>query len=505
VYDPSLTFLTYGITLQEITPPSVAGTKLTIGSKLSGNIRNYGDQHSYILDGIRGSTISLTLPNTTSGVVVCADVYDPLGALIAGDCYYRTLTLRLSVSGSYPIVVREGSMAVPGMQLAGRADYAIAASCLAGCSPVKHPMMAIIRELPVGVAGTLYPEQKLLAFGGFPAYSWSIESGDLPPGIAFSEYDGVLSGTPERAGRFDFLIKIADRTGQTLRQAFSILITARPFTCRVESNSGASVSCGGTVLFSGGYGAGGGRGLTAVVLNANGDVLGRKHFDTWLLGPPAFQDFLDWISPFERGSLIYLVCGDDCAFWRWTGSPGDPIEQTMRVIEGLGGHFVRAVNGGPNVGYRDSYAVVARKGDGLALAEGLARYSQSTGWANLVIEAHFPLDAAPSGVRTIDPTTLRILNETSSERRPTFRVNDRWLLEVQNTQPNSFMFFHFWRDGQDLGISGPYGRPADSNGAWTLTGVLAADTGTFWNMQAIVGRPDSQDRSNIIGLEVVGQ
>jgi MYXO-CTERM domain-containing protein len=68
----------------------------------------------------------------------------------------------------------------------------------AGSIPVEAGQLTIVtRALPPGTVGLPY-EFDLAARGGTGQYTWSIVSGMLPPGIAFSTMTGRLSGTPER-------------------------------------------------------------------------------------------------------------------------------------------------------------------------------------------------------------------------------------------------------------------------------------------------------------------
>jgi hypothetical protein len=47
------------------------------------------------------------------------------------------------------------------------------------------------------------------ATGGAPAYSWRLESGDLPTGLNL-DVSGGLTGTPTKIGEFHFVLKVTD-------------------------------------------------------------------------------------------------------------------------------------------------------------------------------------------------------------------------------------------------------------------------------------------------------
>jgi len=46
--------------------------------------------------------------------------------------------------------------------------------------------------------------------GGTPPYSWSISSGQLPPGISLDPVTGYLDGTPTQVGSFNFVATLTD-------------------------------------------------------------------------------------------------------------------------------------------------------------------------------------------------------------------------------------------------------------------------------------------------------
>jgi hypothetical protein len=55
----------------------------------------------------------------------------------------------------------------------------------------------------------------LAATGGTPAYTFSLVSGSLPPGLTLNPWSGALSGTPTTAGTFGFSAEVADSTNTT--------------------------------------------------------------------------------------------------------------------------------------------------------------------------------------------------------------------------------------------------------------------------------------------------
>lgn len=80
-------------------------------------------------------------------------------------------------------------------------------------------------ELSPGTVGEFYCCGNLFASGGVQPYSWSLVSGQLPPGLSLSESPGRITGTPTVAGTFTFTVRVTDDRGAFAERTFSITIS----------------------------------------------------------------------------------------------------------------------------------------------------------------------------------------------------------------------------------------------------------------------------------------
>lgn len=105
---------------------------------------------------------------------------------------------------------------------------------------VSNPLNIAITLGPLGVidTGTLAQgatgvaySQTLLGTGGTAPYTWTINSGTLPPGLTLSATTGAITGIPTTVGTFDFVVKITDSTtASALSDPLRIVVVAGPLS-----------------------------------------------------------------------------------------------------------------------------------------------------------------------------------------------------------------------------------------------------------------------------------
>ncbi len=87
---------------------------------------------------------------------------------------------------------------------------------------VAGPVTVITGSLPNASVGAAY-NQTLTAGGGQAPYTWSILSGNIPPGLQFSS-SGIITGTPTRNGFFQFTVQVSDNGQRTASSTLSITV-----------------------------------------------------------------------------------------------------------------------------------------------------------------------------------------------------------------------------------------------------------------------------------------
>ncbi|MFC1734616.1 Ig domain-containing protein [Candidatus Hydrogenedentota bacterium] len=80
--------------------------------------------------------------------------------------------------------------------------------------PSATEPIVLTENIPAGRAADPY-SLALSASGGYPPYSWSLVSGEIPEGLSLDE-PGTLIGEPTSAGDWSFTLEMEDSVGQTV-------------------------------------------------------------------------------------------------------------------------------------------------------------------------------------------------------------------------------------------------------------------------------------------------
>ncbi len=77
---------------------------------------------------------------------------------------------------------------------------------------------------PAGRVGVAYTDT-LTATGGTAPYTWSVNAGNLPPGITLTSA-GVLAGTPTTAGSYPFTVNVIDQNNGIATASITLVVNA---------------------------------------------------------------------------------------------------------------------------------------------------------------------------------------------------------------------------------------------------------------------------------------
>lgn len=100
------------------------------------------------------------------------------------------------------------------------------------------PTVTITTTSLLGATLTTAYSQTLAAMGGTSPFTWSIQIGTLPPGLALNSNTGVISGIPTAAGTYNFTVRVSDATSAFDDQGLSIVVNAGPAVTTTALMSG---------------------------------------------------------------------------------------------------------------------------------------------------------------------------------------------------------------------------------------------------------------------------
>jgi len=100
------------------------------------------------------------------------------------------------------------------------------------------PLMVTTTSLAAATGGKPYAAT-LAATGGVTPYSWSVTPGSLPPGLSLDSATGVISGTPDVAGTYDFTVTVTDSENPAMTANATLSITVSgPMITAIRPDSG---------------------------------------------------------------------------------------------------------------------------------------------------------------------------------------------------------------------------------------------------------------------------
>lgn len=99
-------------------------------------------------------------------------------------------------------------------------------------------------------------------------------------------------------------------------------------------------------------------------------------------------------------------------------------------------------------------------------------------------------------------SALKLSNMSNAARNPGFLVGDGFQAEVNGAPANTPVYLRLFKDGKDLGVTGPYGSNTDSQGRWVITGTYDSSAVGSWLVQALFGGSQSSNQTGIASVTV---
>jgi putative Ig domain-containing protein len=206
---------------------------------LSGTPTQTGDAHFQVkvTDGNRSNVQTYTLP-----VVEPLQITSPASA---ATLVGRTFTLQLTASGGrspyrwtadglpegFALDPTTGSI-TGSSSAAGSSVVNVTVTDAVGLKQSQELNFSVARKLavaktplPAARVGHRY-STRIATRGGIAPRTWTVVGGALPPGIRLGKHNGVLAGTPTRAGTFRLRVRVTDATGS--RAAASVALRVLP-------------------------------------------------------------------------------------------------------------------------------------------------------------------------------------------------------------------------------------------------------------------------------------
>lgn len=180
---------------------------------------------------VRAATVEVMVASRSLPPAALGAQYDAQLLAVGGIEPYTWTSVR-SVPGG--LTVRPDGRVTGTPELAGDETLTVQVRDAAGDTATADVLLTIIdpqrrvaitqTPLPVAMIGIELCEVRMFATGGVTPYRWSIVDGDAG-GLELSE-DGELCGVPPAAGRFPFVVQVADAEGRVDTSGFTLEVTA---------------------------------------------------------------------------------------------------------------------------------------------------------------------------------------------------------------------------------------------------------------------------------------
>ena len=136
------------------------------------------------------------------------------------------LTLKFRVASGSQIL--QSNLSFSNMNLISLQRQLIAGLNWYGGQAVQSPLEITTASVPPEATQGLSLTFSLTASGGFPPYTWSQTSGNMPPGLQLNTSTGVISGTPSTPGAYSVTIRLRDSLLQEVSRTFNTVINPAP-------------------------------------------------------------------------------------------------------------------------------------------------------------------------------------------------------------------------------------------------------------------------------------
>jgi hypothetical protein len=189
---------------------------------------------AYTFTGITADGKTLTFQYTAAAPIsastvisgtqaTCAPACDDIAVFPNSQLKYDLLVFDVKTSGTPSTTVfylPQGAFAAPGVYTTIE-NGASTSGTLTVTQP-SVPGISAPTWLANGVLGSSYA-QTLSSSGGTAPYTYALDSGTLPPGLALGA-SGSLTGTPTSAGSYTFAVKVTDSVSASSTRSFTVTI-----------------------------------------------------------------------------------------------------------------------------------------------------------------------------------------------------------------------------------------------------------------------------------------